>query len=314
VAALLGAEPLVQLDRAGLLEQVDHGVAVAADRITKAVSIVPVGAMGSVEPDVSADGRFITLVTVGKLVSEDENPGGDVYVYDTVTRTFELVTRSTTGEDPGSAWSKETSISDDGRFVGFQSDGTNIVPGKRGHQVYLFDRTTKKTMLVSRNAAGHAGDDLSEQPTLSRNGRWITFISRASNLVPGDTNTDYDVFLFDRMTNKLALVSATPAGTPGDARSLYPAISGDGRFVSFSSKATNLVPAQPEPEPGHAHVFRYDHQAKVLDVVSVPASGKGGGFMSAMSQNGAVLAFDSAAAGFVANDSNDTYDIFVQQR
>jgi len=88
----------------------------------------------------------------------------------------------------------------------------------------------------------------------------------------------------------------------------------DGRFVSFSSKATNLVPAQPEPEPGHAHVFRYDHQAKVLDVVSVPASGKGGGFMSAMSQNGAVLAFDSAAAGFVANDSNDTYDIFVQQR
>jgi hypothetical protein len=116
------------------------------------------------------------------------------------------------------------------------------------------------------------------------------------------------------MTNKLALVSATPAGTPGDARSLYPAISGDGRFVSFSSKATNLVPAQPEPEPGHAHVFRYDHQAKVLDVVSVPASGKGGGFMSAMSQNGAVLAFDSAAAGFVANDSNDTYDIFVQQR
>jgi hypothetical protein len=83
-------------------------VAVAADRITKAVSIVPVGAMGSVEPDVSADGRFITLVTVGKLVSEDENPGGDVYVYDTVTRTFELVTRSTTGEDPGSAWSKET--------------------------------------------------------------------------------------------------------------------------------------------------------------------------------------------------------------
>ena len=108
----------------------------------------------------------------------------------------------------------------------------------------MHDRVTGETKLVTRGPHGERSNSSSEHPALSGSGRYIVFLSDASNLVPGDTNGTQDVFLYDGVTGAITRVSVDDAGTQGNASSavLFPAISADGRTVVFASAATNLVP------------------------------------------------------------------------
>src|SRR5213595_159425 len=115
------------------------------------------------------------------------------------------------------------------------------------------------TERVSMDSAGNEGNGGSGGPAISADGRFVAFASYASNLVPGDTNGVADVFVHDRQTGTTKRVSVNSAGTQGNGGSGSPAISADGRFVAFSSYATNLVPGDTN---GVVDVFVHDRRSE----------------------------------------------------
>src|SRR5437867_824550 len=157
----------------------------------------------------------------------------------------------------GNSFSLDPSISADGRFVAFSSLATNLVPGDTNgaFDVFVHDRLTGTTERVSVDSAGTQGHGNSSEPSISADGRFVAFSSVATNRVPGDTNAAFDVFVHDRLTGTTERVSVASAGTQGNGSSLDPSISADGRFVAFSSVATNLVPGDTN---GKEDVFVHD--------------------------------------------------------
>src|SRR4028118_689779 len=133
--------------------------------------------------------------------------------------------------------SNGASISPDGRFVAFSSFASNIVPGDTNSTTDIFvrDTLTNTATLVSLGSAGNQGNDVSSQPSISPDGRFVAFKSYASNLVPGDTNDTDDIFVRDTLTNTTTHVSVNSAGNQRNSGSYSPSISADGRFVAFTS-------------------------------------------------------------------------------
>jgi hypothetical protein len=147
----------------------------------------------------------------------------------------------------GDIW--KDAISGDGRFVVFQSDSSTIAPGdyednNSWEDIFVRDRTTGVTTRVSKTADGNSPDDVSGYGTISANGRYVAFASGSSNLVAGDTNYRWDVFVRDLDQQTTVRVSVATDGTEGDEDSYYPSISADGRFVAFLSWASTLGPPE----------------------------------------------------------------------
>ncbi len=199
-------------------------------------------------PSLSADGRFVAFdCRDANLVPNDSNRDSDVFVRDLTTGGCELIS----ARDPALASSSPNGASGsaassaDGRFVAFTSDADNLVSGDTNgcRDVFVRDMATTSTVLVSVGTNGLSGDNLSTEPALSADGRYVAFSSSADNLVPGDTNRAQDVFLRDLQAGTTTLISLNSAGTaPANGASYSPVISTDGRFILFRSKATNLAP------------------------------------------------------------------------
>jgi Tol biopolymer transport system component len=117
------------------------------------------------------------------------------------------------------------------------------VPGDTNAKtdVFVRDRQTGTTWLLSKDSAGVPGDSTSSSPSISSDGRFVVFYSDSANLVSGDNNAKTDIFVRDRQTGTTTLLSKSPAGVVGNDFSGNPAISADGRYVAFDSYATNLV-------------------------------------------------------------------------
>jgi len=143
----------------------------------------------------------------------------------------------------GNDHSTNPALSSDGRYVAFRSDATNLVAGDTNgyYDVFVHDRQTGITTRVSVGSSGIQGNDSSFPPAISADGRYVAFRSDATNLVAGDTNGDYDVFVHDRQTGITTRVSVDSSGTESNSYSDDPALSSDGRYVAFKSWATNLV-------------------------------------------------------------------------
>jgi Tol biopolymer transport system component len=107
--------------------------------------------------------------------------------------------------------------------------------------IFVHDRQTGQTVRVSVDSTGVEGNADSYDPSISSDGRYVVFDSLATNLVAGDTNDSYDVFMHDRQTGQTLRVSVDSTGVEGNGESRWPSISSDGRYVAFSSIATNLV-------------------------------------------------------------------------
>jgi len=231
--------------------------------VTERVSVSSVGAQGdwnSCFPSISPDGRFVAFLSdASNLVPGDTNGVRDVFVRDRQSGTTERVNLSSTGEQAvGGSWgSSDPSISADGRFVAFESDANNIVPGDTNGRadVFVRDRRTGVTERVSVSSAAAQGNWESAGPSISAGGRFVAFESFATNLVPGDANGRYDVFVHDRQTGVTELVSISSEGAQGNGSSVSRSISADGRFVAFNSYASNLVPGDTN---GQADVFVRD--------------------------------------------------------
>jgi Tol biopolymer transport system component len=159
------------------------------------------------------------------------------------------------------------------RFVAFSSGATNLVRGGTGPGggIYVRDRQTGTTTLVSISSAGAQANEWSLAPAISADGRFVAFQSSATNLVPGDTNGQDDVFVRDRQAGITKRVSTTgPAGAQGNWQSGSPAISADGYFVAYMSKATNLVPGDTN---GQDDVFVRDRHTGITTRISVSSNG-----------------------------------------
>ncbi|MEV4769577.1 TolB family protein [Micromonospora humida] len=215
---------------------------------------------------------------------------------------------STGGQAVGSN-SEPFGVSADGRYVSFTSYADNLVPGDTNNNadVFVHDRRTGTTSLVSRSTTGTPGNSASLGQSLSPDGRYVAFASDADNLVPGDTNGVYDGFVHDRRTGTTTRVTLTDGDTQADAHSYAPAISADGRFVAFASQATNLVPGDPS---GLTDIFLRDRQAGT----TVQVSGENADSPSegpVISADGRFVAFVTDAA-LVPNDISGTYDVYVR--
>src|SRR5215216_1807303 len=172
------------------------------------------------------------LLTVGLL-----SPGTALAHPPGVTERVSVDSAGNEGND-SSGFLSGPAISADGRFVAFDSTATNlIVGGNLPFNIFVHDRQTGTTEVVSVSSSGRQGEGLSSSPDLSEDGRFVAFDSDAANLVRGDRNGITDVFRHDRQTGETILVSVTSAEQQGAASSHAPAISGDGRFIVFHANS-----------------------------------------------------------------------------
>jgi len=189
------------------------------------------------QPDISATGRFVVFAsTATNLAPNDTGKYPDIFIRDRVAGTTRLISKGVAGAeaDGASSWPV---VSDDGRYVAFRSDATNLVPGDgtRMPGIFRADLTTGAIIRVSVSTSGQANDWWCENLDMSADGRYVVFATAAGNLVPGDTNRTGDVFLRDVPEGRTTRVSLTPAGSQQAARSMQPSISPDGRLVAFYS-------------------------------------------------------------------------------
>lgn len=227
---------------------------------------------------------------------------------------LERVSISTFGEE-GNNDSRSPALSDDGRYVVFYSLATNLVltdtNGLLGWDVFVHDRSTGETTLISMSSSGEQGNDASTRPDISADGRFVVFESLATNLVISDTNNARDVFLHDRQTGITSRVSVSSSGELGNSYSDSPSISADGRFIAFTSNASNLVIGDTNNRPD---IFVYDRITEITERVSVNSQGQEGNYSSStprISEDGRYVVFDSNADNLVPHDTNGTQDVFI---
>lgn len=323
VAFHSSAENLVEEDNNGqgdiFVRDLDTGK-------TERVSVVSGGGQAngfSSEPAISADGRFVAFgSTANNLVDDDTNEClhyfdgrcRDVFVHDRETGLTERVSERTGGIE-GNDMSSAPSISADGRFVAFDSYASNLVYGDTNERsdVFVHDRATGDTSRVSLTDGGYQANGASFSSAISADGRFVAFSSTASNLVAGDYNSQRDIFVRDRVNRETVRVSVSTYGYQGNGESLWPHISADGRFVTFTSEASNLVYGDTN---GVDDVFVHDLETGVTERVSVDsegAQGTGKSWSSTISGDGQFVSF-SSYANLTADDGNDYRDVFVHDR
>jgi Tol biopolymer transport system component len=214
---------------------------------------------------ISADGRFVAFTsTATNLVAGDMNGFGDVFVHDRLSGATTRVSVPSSGGE-ANHYSYVGELSDDGRIAVFISAADNLAGGDRNTtwDVFAHDRLTGTTTLVSVGPGGlnanlPSGGPTFPRPGVSGDGRYVVFGSEASNLVAGDTNGARDVFLHDRISRATTRVSVGSGDVQANGWSLDHDVNADGRYITFSSDASNLVAGDSGP---HRDIFVHDLDA-----------------------------------------------------
>ncbi len=222
------------------------------------------------QASISPDGLYVAFRSyASNLVPEDLNnfcdtdqDGSfddncqDIFLHQRLTGQTAIVSVTSDGSQ-GNNWSGWPSVSMGGRYVVFQSWAEDLVEHDTngGSDIFLHDTLTGETLRVSVAGSGIQADCYSTFPSISANGRYVAFDSCASNLVDGDSNGRFDIFVRDRFTYRTTRVSVTSDGTQADGDSGRAYISQDARYVAFDSYATNLVIGDSN---GYLDVFIHD--------------------------------------------------------
>ena len=276
-------------------------------------------------PAISADGRFVAFHSdAAGLVPNDTSTNSDIFVRDRELGTTERVSVGSNGETAlgnGTEYanSLDPAISADGRFVGFMSSGRNLVAGREINEthVYVRDRVTGTTEIVSERPDGQRTNGPAAQPSLSADGRYVAFVSYSEGLVPGDDNLGPDVFVRDRATGTTTAASVSSTGAlpkyvTARPQSEQPSISGDGRYVAFSSNASDLVAGD---DYNDVDVFVRDRVGGTTRMASVTATGEqafgGDSVGPSISADGRYVAFHSSAGNLSPGGGFGTYDIIL---
>ena len=277
------------------------------------------GNSGSFSPSLSADGTKVAFYSnANNLVAGDTNGVFDIFVRDLTKGTTVRASVGSSGTQ-GNDTSYVPSLSADGSKVAFQSFARNLVAGDTNGQQDVFVRnlSTGNTAIVSvaTSPAGAQGDDNSSstQFSFSADGTEVAFVSLASNLVAGDTNSTFDVFVRDLTTGTTTRVSVASDGTQSNSNSFNASLSADGTKVAFYSFASNLVAGDTN---GQADVFVRDLRTGTTTRVSVASDGTqgtgGDSVTPSLSADGSKVAFSSDATNLVAGDANGQKDVFVR--
>jgi len=338
IAYFSWADDLVPNDTNGLVDVFVYDV---ATKETTRVSVASDGTQsggpdGSSVPAISGDGGTIVYHSnATNLVPNDTNNVWDVFAYDVATATTIRVSVASDGTqadsdpwtNPGGPSSSDPAISDDGGTIVYCSEATNLVPNDTNGtaDVFAYDVATATTTRVSVASDSTQADGLSFFPAISGDGGTIVYYSDAADLVPNDTNGTADVFAYDVATATTTRVSVASDGTQATGGGSYqPAISGDGGTIVYYSGATNLVA---DDTNGEVDAFVYNVATAETTRVSVPSDGTQANGPSgavamqfdqlvivhkpAVSSDGGIIAYDSYATNLVADDTNDTWDVFV---
>jgi len=300
-------------------------------------------------PKTSDEGRFVVFHShIANLVPNDsnnlcdtdgnsvkDNSCADIFAYDRETKNIKLISVSTNGTQ-GNQRSAFPSISSDARYIAFSSQASNLVPDgthncpyvyppflQQCTDIFVHDMDNEITDRVSVASDGTKANGNSNFPSISADGRYITFSSEASNLIPNgvhicrdsfSSHQCYDIFVHDRLTETTELTSVASNGEKGNQGSYQPSISADGRHVVFLSSASNLVS---NDNNGRSDVFIRHLDTEETEIVSIASDGTQSNLdaefgMSAVSEDGRYVAFVSRSTNLVANDSNDATDVFVR--
>ena len=263
---------------------------------------------------VSGNGRFVAFVSdATNLVASDTNHTDDVFLRDRQAGTLVRASLSNTGAQVNQGCFTP-SVSDDGRFVVFDSPASGLVPGDtNGKQdIFLRDLQTSTTTRVNVSSTGVQGTMHTNGGKISADGRFVVFSSTSSNLVPGDTNGFEDIFVRDIQAATTTRVNLGPGGVQGNNHSFIPRISADGRFIAFVSSATNLGPIN---DPSIADGMLLDRQTGQIQSIDVGFDGRDSNGVSnnfVVSADGLHVAFVSSGTNLVAGDTNIAPDVFVR--
>ncbi len=283
------------------------------------VSVSSAGVEGnsdSAMPSISDNGRYVVFYSdADNLVAGDTNNQQDIFVRDIQTNTTTRVSVDSLGVEADDN-SYRASISGDGRYVAFESSATNLVAGDTNFldDMFLHDMQTGATTRLSVSTAGvESNDQAGSYPNISRDGKFVVFVSYASNLVAGDTNGQADVFVRDIDNNITTRASVSSLGAEGnsDSYDYYPAISGDGRYVAFVSNATNLVTGDTNVSPD---IFRHDNTTGATVRVSLSSLGdeaNSGSQEPSISNDGRYISYTSGATNLITGDTDGEDDVFV---
>ncbi|WP_419189032.1 SdrD B-like domain-containing protein [Stieleria marina] len=253
-------------------------------------------------------GRFIAFSTNKSMLPIDTNSGSDLYVLDRDTGLLDLVSQSSSGVLANGV-NRNVSISGDGRYVAFRSFASNLSAADNNGtwDIYVRDRLLGTTTLVSAHDSGQGqslqvGNSYSYNPQISQDGSVVTFWSNSNNLIAGDVNGQFDVFLKDLQTGTVEIISVDSSGnqaTGGDSHASLP--SNDGQLVGFWSGASNLVPGDTN---NVRDVFLRDRQKGVTERVSVSETGEqanGATNLFSMSDDGRYFALMSSATNLTSD-------------
>jgi uncharacterized repeat protein (TIGR01451 family) len=298
--------------------------AVDAPGFTELISSSSAGALGnqtSELPSISADGRYVAFASLAdNLVPGDTNVSSDIFVRDRQTGVTERVSVSSSGrEGDNNSGLLEglggPSISADGRFVAFDSNATNLVKQDRNNaeDVFVRDRLTGTTTRVSVTSSG--AEASGSTPAISADGRFVAFLSVSENLAPGDSNFASDVFVRDLQTGLTERISQAPDGADAQGASFFaPHLSADGRFVYFSSFASNLTDPGEADSNSDVDAFLFDRQNDQMTAVTSFAGDPASfvtehGITGGMSSDGRFLTFSTEDPGFIDPNLSDDVDL-----
>ena len=278
-------------------------------------------------PAISSNGRIVVFASCATNLVDGPDANGfaeDIYAYDTETHAIRRVSVDAAGRQPPDGSSFAPTISADGREVAFTSTAdfdtaTQAPPvsSARAPNVYVRDTQLGVTMRIGLGRGGALPNGRSYDPAISGNGRYVAFVSDASNLTARDENDFPDVFLQDLAARTTTLVSRSVSGGSANGPSAHPAISADGNIVVFQSEASDLICGSRCPAASRdinlvSDVFLSDRQAKTMLCVSSgrqrwmePSAG------AAIDGLGDVVAFSSRHP-VAANDVAYDFDLFVR--
>jgi hypothetical protein len=272
---------------------------------------------GSSGGRISGDGRYVVFTSY----AEDLTSGSgnyyyrDVYVYERSSQTVALVSGNMSGTGEGNSESFSPSISRDGTFITYVSSSTDLVSDLDNNgstqDVFLTVRPVGLTLLVSHNQANSgSGNNSSTNPAISADGSYIAFESNASDLAGNDINGTRDIYLYTRSSAAVQLLSQTSTGFSGNSSSSSPRISSNGRFVTFTSNASDLAANDAN---GTADIFVFDRSSPgSLGLASRNAGGTGNSNSSlgAISGDGSIVYFNSNATNLASGDNDNSADVF----
>jgi Tol biopolymer transport system component len=306
---------------AALLTSPAPARAAASDRpVTGRVSVTAEGAQiagGASNPVISADGRWVAYRSSGPGPVAGFAPKHlNIYRHDRATGATVLVTAPAAGTGAEvNGDSGDLRISNDGRYVSFESQATNLTPGDNNGtwDVYRRDVKLGTTQLISRAPGGAIGNLESGNATMSADGSRIAFESQSTNLVGADTNAQYDVFVWTSPGQLLRLAN-TGGGPASNGSTIYPSISADGSTVAFQSSSSNLPVSG--TGSGAYDIYRQPAMGGAITRMNVPVSGSGGpnsgGYVPHISGDGTKVLFDSQASNLVVGDTNVKRDAFLR--